>query len=53
LGKGCGSVGSAVTSQTSGLQFDSSHWQKFKEHLFTVVSIEKTKIKEKNRGIAH
>ena len=27
LGNGCGSVGRAVTSNTRGQQFDSSHWQ--------------------------
>ena len=28
-GNGCGSVGRAVASNTWGLQFESSHWQKF------------------------
>ena len=28
-GSGCGSVGSAVASDTRGPQFESSHWQKF------------------------
>ena len=28
-GSGCGSVGRAVASDTRGLQFDSSHCQKF------------------------
>ena len=29
LGSGCGSVGRAVASDTRGLQFESSHRQKF------------------------
>ena len=29
LGGGCGSVYSAVASDTRGLQFESSHWQTF------------------------
>ena len=37
-GSGCGSVGRAVTSDTRGPRFKSSHWQKCIniEHLFTV-----------------
>ena len=27
LGSGCGSVGRAVASDTSGQRFESSHWQ--------------------------
>ena len=27
LGRGCGSVGRAVASDTRGLPFESSHWQ--------------------------
>ena len=29
VGSGCGSVGRAVASDTRGLRFESSHWQKF------------------------
>ena len=29
LGSGCGSVGRAVASNTTGPRFESSHWQKF------------------------
>ena len=47
MGSGCGSVGRAVTSKSRGPRFESSHWQKFIEHLPTVKCIEKTKIKEK------
>ena len=38
VGSGCGSVGRAVDSDSRGLRFKSSHWQKFIyiEHLFTV-----------------
>ena len=36
LGSGCGSVGRAVASYTRGPRFESSHRQKFIEHLFTV-----------------
>ena len=36
LGSGCGSVGRAVASNTIGPRFESSHRQKFIEHLFTV-----------------
>ena len=45
MGSGCGSVDSAVTSETRGPQFESSHWQTL-YYLFTVIIIEKTKIKE-------
>ena len=48
LASGCGSVGRAVASDT-GLRFESSPWQTFISdiYLFTVVCIEKTKIKKK------
>ena len=29
MGSGCGSVGRAVATDTRGLWFESSHWQKF------------------------
>ena len=46
---GCGSVGRAVASDARGPQFKSSYWQTFISdiYLFTVNSIEKTKIKIK------
>ena len=53
-GSGCGSVGRVVDSDTRGLQFESSHRQKFIhiEHLFMYcqLCIEKTKIKKKRQG---
>ena len=49
-GSGCGAVGRAVASYTRGPRFESSHRQKFIEHLFTVNCIEKTKIKKKEAG---
>ena len=52
-GSGCGSVGRAVASYTRGPRFESSHRQKFIEHLFTVNCIEKTKMKKKRPGMAH
>ena len=36
LGSGCGSVGSAVASNTRGPQFDSSHRQTFIMYIFIV-----------------
>ena len=45
LGRQCsGSVGRAVTSNTRGPRFQSSHRKFLEEHLFTLNSIEKTKI---------
>ena len=37
-GSGCGSVGKVVASDTRGLRFEYSHWQKitYIEHLFIV-----------------
>ena len=53
-GSGCGSLGRAVTFDTIGPWFDSSHWQNFIEHLFVnlfiINCIEKTKINEKEAG---
>ena len=56
IGSGCGSVGRAVSSDTRGPWFESSHRQKciYIEHLFTVNCVfEKTKIKKKRPGMAH
>ena len=52
---GCVSVGSAVSSDARGYQFESSHWQTFLSdiYLLTVNCIEKTKIKKKRPGMAH
>ena len=47
---GCSSVGRAVASGIKSPWFESRHRQIFKEHLFTVNCIEKTKIKEKEAG---
>ena len=47
---GCGSVGRAFASDTRGPRFESSHWQKFIEHLFSVNCIEETKINEAGNG---
>ena len=47
---GCGSDGIAVASDTSGLRFESSHWQKFIELLFTVNWVLKRRKKEKEAG---
>ena len=52
-GSGCGSVGRAVTFDTRGPRFDSSHRQNFIEHLFIINCIEKTKINKKRPGMAH
>ena len=49
LGSGCGSVGRVVTSYTRGPRFESSHRQKFIEHLFTVNYIEKTYKRKRGR----
>ena len=49
-GSGCGSVGRAVAFDTRGPRFDSSHRQKFIEHLFIINCIEKTKINKKEAG---
>ena len=49
LGSGCGSVGRAVASNTRGPWFESLYYM---EHLFTVICIEKTKIKKKRPGTA-
>ena len=51
MGSGCGSVGRAVTSNTSSLRFESSHQQKFIyiEHLFTVNRVLKRR-KRRKRG---
>ena len=38
---------------TQAQQFKSSHWQTFIKHLFTVNSVEKTKIKKKRPGMVH
>ena len=55
LGSGCGSVGRVVNSDSKGLQFKSSQWQKFiyMEHLFIVNCVLKRRKKEKNPGMAH
>ena len=47
----CGSVSRAVASDTRDPQFESSHWQTFIKHLFTVKCIEKMKIKKKEAVI--
>ena len=55
MGSGCGSDGRAVSSDTSGLQYKSSHRNAFISNiclLFTVNSSEKTKIKIRRPGIA-
>ena len=56
-GSGCGSVGRAVTFDTRGPRFDSSHRQNCIEHLFVNLSIinciEKMKINKKRLGMAH
>ena len=52
-GSGCGSAGRAVASNTRGLRFKSSHKQIYKEHLFTLKCIEKTKIKNREDGKVH
>ena len=52
-GSGCGSVGRAVTSDTRGPQFKSSHRQKnylHIEHLFTVNCVLKRRKEEKEAG---
>ena len=51
-GSGCGSVGRAVASNSRGLQFESSDWQKL-YRMFTVNYIKKTKIKKKRPGMVH
>ena len=52
LGSGCGSVVRAVTSNSRGPRFKSSHWQKFIEHLLSTV-LKRRKYKKKRPGIAH
>ena len=44
MGRGCGSVGRVVASDTLDPRFESHYQQKNIEHLFTVNCIEKTKI---------
>ena len=41
---GCGSVDREIGSNTKGPRFESSDRQSYKEHLFSVHCIEKTKI---------
>ena len=56
LGSGCGSVGSAVASNSRCPRFESSHWQNLYwtfVYLFTINCIEKTKINKKRPGMAH
>ena len=57
MGSGCGSVGRAVTSNTRGPRFESSHRQKFiniEQLLYTVNCVMKRqKIKKKRPGMAH
>ena len=53
MGSGGGSVGRAVTSNSRGLQFESSDHQKNIEHLGTVECIKKTKITKTRLGMAH
>ena len=56
FGSGCGSVGRAVASNTRGMQFESSHWQKFiyiEHFVYCQLCIRKTKIKKKRPGMAH
>ena len=51
LGSDCGSVGSAVASDTRGPQFESSHRRIFfTERLSIANCVEKTKIKKKEAG---
>ena len=51
-GSGCGSVGRVVASNTSRLQFESSHWQIFIKYICLPIvnCFEKTKIKKKESG---
>ena len=49
-GSGCGSVGSAVASDTRGPRFNPTIGQIYVENLFTINFIEKTKINEKEAG---
>ena len=44
---GSGSVGRAVTSDSRGLPFESSHWQNL---IMNVLTVEMTKINEKEAG---
>ena len=44
VGSGCGSVGRAVTSNTIGLHFESSHRQTL--YITYILSAEKTKIRK-------
>ena len=53
LGSGCGSVGRAVTYDTRGPRFESSHWQKLHIFVYCQLCIERTKIKKKRPGMAH
>ena len=53
MGSGCGSVGKAVDPNTKDPWFESSHWQTFIKHLFTVNCVEKTKITKNRPGMAH
>ena len=52
LGSGCGSVGRAVTSNSRGQRFESSHRQKFIMNIYCQLN-KKTKIKKKRPGMAH
>ena len=55
-GSGCGSVGKAVASDTTGPRFESSHWQKFIYilNIFLLSTMYwKEKIKKKRPGMAH
>ena len=50
LGSGCGSVVRAVASNTSGLRFESSHWQDLFSVKFQLYWKDENKIKEGGIG---
>ena len=50
LGKGCGSVGRAVSSDNRDAWFESSHWQCLFTIIFILNCVEKIKIKKKEAG---
>ena len=53
LGRGCGSVGRAIASNSRGPRFESSHLLDFTFNIYCQLSTEKTKIKKKRPGMAH
>ena len=51
-GSGCGSIGRVTVSNTTDLDFESSHWRYFIVNINLLLTVEKMKIKKKRPGMA-